>query len=130
MNIDRLMALCGMHDGYWMEELLSEDFMTEFNKILSKTLRQVLELKIEGKSNRQIARLLGTDVKSVERRLFEIKQRYKHGMVDRVDNLQIIRDQKRGLSIPQTQKEYRKYLKNPDRWRQQHEARKKNNQPG
>jgi hypothetical protein len=129
MNIEKFSALCGLHEGYWMEELLTQDFLCEFYQILSRKLRQVLELRIEGKSNKTIARLMRTDERTVERQLYEIQRRYKSGMIDRVDNTQIMRDHKRGLPVPQTMKELRQYNKNPKKWRQNYERNHPNTQP-
>lgn len=122
MDINKLMSLCGLHDGYFMEELLTQDFLNEFYQILSKSLRQVLELRIEGKSIKQIAKLMRTSEKTVNRQLYEIQKRYRDGHVDRVDNTQIMRDQKRGLIVPRTRKELKAYNRNPMRWREAHNA--------
>lgn len=76
-----------LHQGIWMEELLSQYFAFIVDKILSKKQRQILELKVEGYSDKEVGNLLGIKTQTLDRQIKSIKLKLRNRMELRVDNL-------------------------------------------
>lgn len=78
-----------LHNGVWMEELLSQYFAFIVDKILSKKQRQILELKVEGYSDEEVESLLNIKHQTLERQIKSIKLKLRNKMELRVDNLKV-----------------------------------------
>lgn len=96
MEPDESKALIDLHHNRWTELLVSALFIYIHDYVLTKQERIVTGLKIEYyedgvnevKANQLIANLLHLKVGSIERLLYNIKNKYRHHMDTRVDNKQ------------------------------------------
>ena len=94
MEPDESKALIDLHHNRWTEILLSVIFVHVYEHILTKQERIITGLKIEyyeagvteREANINIAYLLNMKVSTVERILYNIKNKYRHLMDARVDN--------------------------------------------
>lgn len=86
-TFDEGFVLYQLHNGVWMEELLSQHFAFIVDKILSRKQRQILELKVEGYDDKQVSEFLGIKPQTLERQTKSIKLKLRNRMELRVDNL-------------------------------------------
>lgn len=82
MNTEKFTVLVALYRyDVWSEELIDGcgEFGFVFRCVLTKNERQLVESKVEGKTNDEIAYLLGVQDSTVKTYLQEIKGIYKRG---------------------------------------------------
>ena len=88
--------LLGIHKkkGRWPEDVLRYPFNYVFNRVLTPVERIITELRVEGRVNGEIAILLNSELKTVQRHIYSIRSKYRNQMNTRIDNHPVIRKTK------------------------------------
>lgn len=74
------------HDRPWPEELLGEDFFYVVERVLSKKERQILEHKVQGYSNKEIADIFGITGRTLSVWIQKIKKKLSIEVDPEVDD--------------------------------------------
>lgn len=99
-------ALYQMHHDVWLPELLNPSYFpelmrphyTRFGKKLrlkywlTKKELLLIDLKVDGLTNSEIAELLKIRESTLRRKIYDIKSKYRNNMDTRVDDLREVRD--------------------------------------
>ena len=89
-GLEKFRIMVNLHHDIWMEELLGQMFYKEY-RLLTPVERQILELRVEGKTNEEAAKLIGCKLHTIRCRVRDIRHKYRTGVRERVDNMPLLR---------------------------------------
>jgi len=81
-ELEKMKLLTQIHANIWIDEILSELFSFE-RRLLTPTEHQILEWKIEGKKNEEIAELIGCKLHTIRCRVRDIRFKLRTGVKER-----------------------------------------------
>lgn len=87
MTVNEIIDQITRYD-YWPEDLLSDAYARVIERVLTVTERQILELKVEGKSWPYLERLFGISDVSLRKHKSMILSKLENNMSKRVDNFE------------------------------------------
>ena len=85
MSFEKHKILERLHDDIWELDLLGELFNSEFERLSSRE-KLILEEKVAGKSDKEIADYFKLTEKTILRHTYNIKEKYRNNLRSRVDN--------------------------------------------
>ena len=100
MTAEQFIAIQNLENDIWGEELLGQDFANFRRRILAPKERVILDLKVQGLTNGEIAALVKTrqggmqSIRTVTRVCYDIKKKFRTGQRTRIDNHPLIRAQR------------------------------------
>lgn len=86
-DIDEGHILHLLHNNFWSEELLGEYFSHTADYILTKKQKLILELKVQGTSDKEICKLMRFKSSTLRRQITTIKSKFRNKMNLRVSDL-------------------------------------------
>lgn len=87
MDAHMFSVLQDLHHNVFREELLGQDFRRVVQTVLTPRERQVLEMKVQGQKNSEIARQLLLKTSTIGRLIYHIKRKIRNDGIDnRVDD--------------------------------------------
>jgi DNA-binding CsgD family transcriptional regulator len=95
-GLQRLIILQNLHrkPAIWDEELIGDLFSYVYTRVLTKTERIIVDNKIAGLVDGEIAVLLQSQVSTIKTHIYNIKRKYRNQTNKRVDHYQVFRRRK------------------------------------
>jgi DNA-binding CsgD family transcriptional regulator len=87
-SYERTKILRDLHHNKWRDELISDLFQFVYTRVLTHTERIIVEDKINGLTNGEIAVAMKIRLPTVVRHITAIKKKYRNQMKTRVDHYQ------------------------------------------
>lgn len=85
MRVDEMRTLFNLHNDVWEDALLEPPFLFYYLKVLYPRERQIVDKKVTGTCNEDIAGLLGVTLSTVQRAIYNIRYVFRNKARPRVN---------------------------------------------
>lgn len=100
LQVNEIVTLYNLHHDIWDETLLEPPFFFYYQRVLHPRERQVVDGRIAGKSNKQIAKNIGISESTVQRYAYNVRYIFRNKSRQRIYKFWEFRKRIRSRKLP------------------------------